>query len=94
MLLRNASLSIPGVTPLDQQLQEHQQQGLQASPDLATHTKAGVVMAVLDNLDLATQARGPDGINYNWAAIRYPGHRIPVTNKSERDPDSFPRQGY
>ena len=51
-------------------------------------------MAALDNLDLATQAREPDGISYTCAAIRYPGHRIAVTNMGERDPDSFPRQGY
>ena len=51
-------------------------------------------MAVLDNLDLATQARSPDGINYTCAAIRYPGSRIPVTHMSERDSDIFPRQGY
>ena len=51
-------------------------------------------MAVLDNLDLATEARSPDCINYNCAIIRYPGSRIPLTHMSERDPDSFPRQGY
>ena len=51
-------------------------------------------MAVPDNLDLATQARYPDGINYSCAAIRYPGWSIPVTNMTERDPDIFPRQGY
>ena len=71
-IFRNAPLSIPGINPLAQELHDHQQQGPQASPDPATHTRAGLVMAVLDNPDLATQARSPDGINYNCAAIRYP----------------------
>ena len=62
---------------------------------LANHSQAREVEVTFDALDLAhhTQARVPDGINYTTAFLRYPGHKVPITCMSRRNPND-PHQGF